>query len=77
MKWAANEENRAIQDVSSQVSELNLVWTEAQREFTEHLKDFKQMFELILEGEKHVDHAKNNLVSYCYSTGTLCIILQM
>ncbi len=30
--------------------------------FSEHLKDFKQMFDLVLEGEKHVDQAKTNLV---------------
>ena len=80
-----------FQDVSNQIVELNLIWTEAQREFagtllplpliqnnfgnatvwimkietlfSEQLKDFKHMFDLILEGEKHVDQAKNNLVS--------------
>ncbi|XP_013396067.1 uncharacterized protein LOC106163101 [Lingula anatina] len=60
-KWAAREDNRAIQDVSSQMEELNMLWTEAQREFAEHLKEFKQMFDMILEGEKHVDMSKNNL----------------
>ena len=30
---------------------------------SEQLKDFKHMFDLVLEGEKHVDQAKNNLVS--------------
>ena len=29
---------------------------------TEQLKEFKHMFDLVLEGEKQVDHAKNNLV---------------
>nr|KAG5691286.1 hypothetical protein BaRGS_017252 [Batillaria attramentaria] len=33
LKWAANEENRALQDVANQLAELNLVWTEVQREF--------------------------------------------
>ena len=34
MKWASSEENRAVQDVSSQMVELNMLWTEVQREFT-------------------------------------------
>ena len=33
LKWAANEENRALQDVANQLAELNLVWTEVQRDF--------------------------------------------
>lgn len=33
LKWATNEENRALQDVANQLAELNLVWTEVQREF--------------------------------------------
>ena len=32
--------------------------------FSEQLKDFKHMFDLILEGEKHVDQAKNNFGMY-------------
>lgn len=33
LKWAVNEENRALQDVANQLAELNLLWTEVQREF--------------------------------------------
>ena len=37
--------------------------------FAEHLKEFKHMFELVLEGEKQVDQAKNALVSFfCFAT---------
>ncbi|KAJ8304327.1 hypothetical protein KUTeg_017910, partial [Tegillarca granosa] len=60
-RWAAGEENRAIQDVINQMSELNLSWTEVQREFSEHLKEYRQMLEMVLEGEKNVIQAKNNL----------------
>lgn len=35
----------------------------------EHLKEFRQMFEMILDGDKHVSQAKHNLVSFfnCFS----------
>ncbi|KAJ8303887.1 hypothetical protein KUTeg_017470 [Tegillarca granosa] len=62
-RWAAGEENRAIQDVINQMSELNLSWTEVQREFSEHLKEYRQMLEMVLEGEKNVIQAKNNLAA--------------
>ncbi|XP_071119982.1 coiled-coil domain-containing protein 39-like isoform X1 [Mytilus edulis] len=61
LRWSANEENRAIQDVCNHISELNLQWTEAQRELNDNLKDYMKMLELVLEGEKHVKEAKNNL----------------
>ena len=31
--------------------------------FLEHIKEHKRMFEMVLEGEKHVSQAKNNYVS--------------
>lgn len=31
------------------------------------LKDYMKMLELVLEGEKHVKEAKNNLVRYLYT----------
>ncbi|VDI70604.1 Hypothetical predicted protein [Mytilus galloprovincialis] len=61
LRWSANEENRAIQDVCNHISELNLQWTEAQRELNDNLKEYMKMLELVLEGEKHVKEAKNNL----------------
>lgn len=61
LRWAANEENRAIQDVVNQISELNTQWTDVQRDFIYHLKEYRQMFEMIMEGEKHVGQAKQNL----------------
>ncbi|XP_046329067.1 uncharacterized protein LOC124112918 isoform X1 [Haliotis rufescens] len=63
LKWTAHEDNRAIQDVANQLAELNLVWTEVQREFIEHIKEYKHMYEMVLEGEKHVAHAKTNFAS--------------
>jgi len=30
---------------------------------TEHLKEYRHMFDMILEGEKHVAQSKNNFVS--------------
>ncbi|XP_071438716.1 uncharacterized protein [Hetaerina americana] len=63
LKWSSNCENRAFQDVFIQLNELNTLWAEAQRDFTDHLKEFSSQFELILEGEKHVDQARNRLNS--------------
>lgn len=59
LQWAHAGENRAIQDTFVFLSELNSLWTDTQKEFSEHLKDFKTQFDLILEGEKHVDQARN------------------
>ncbi|XP_062587492.1 uncharacterized protein LOC134249152 [Saccostrea cucullata] len=61
MRWAVNEENRAIQDVANHITELNLLWTDVQKDFIGHLKEYKQMFEMVLEGEKQVSQAKENL----------------
>ncbi|XP_060064503.1 uncharacterized protein LOC132544869 [Ylistrum balloti] len=61
LRWAANEENRAIQDVVNQAAELSTQWTDVQRDFIYHLKEYRQMFEMIMEGEKHVSQAKQNL----------------
>ncbi|XP_013776595.1 uncharacterized protein LOC106461326 isoform X1 [Limulus polyphemus] len=58
--WAADE-NRAIQDIMSHLAELNNLWTDVQKEFTEHLKNFKHQFEMILDGEKQVDNARAHL----------------
>lgn len=61
IKWSCGEENRAIQDVVGQMVELNLLYTEVQAEFADHLKAYRQMFEFIHEGERHVDQAKAHL----------------
>ncbi|XP_015904780.1 uncharacterized protein [Parasteatoda tepidariorum] len=63
VKWATCDENRAIQDIMSQLGELNSMWTDVQKDFIEHLKTFKSHFELILEGERQLDIAQNQLVS--------------
>lgn len=60
MRWAAHEQNTAIQDTFNQMSELNLLWTEVQNEFIDNLKEFRQMFEMILSGEKQIFLAKQN-----------------
>ena len=41
VKWLLKDENRAIQDALTQVGELFAVWTEVQRELTDHIKEFK------------------------------------
>ena len=33
LKWALLQENRAIQDTVSQVQELNMIWSDVQRDF--------------------------------------------
>ncbi|KAK3932624.1 Staphylocoagulase [Frankliniella fusca] len=58
LQWAQAGENRAIQDTFIFLNELNTLWSETQKDFAEHLKDFKTQFDLILEGEKHVDQAR-------------------
>merc|ERR1719219_2725580 len=58
VKWSLKDENRAIQDALTQVGELFSVWTEVQRDFSEHLKEFRHQFEMILEGAKQMDAAK-------------------
>lgn len=63
MKWAHKNENQALQDTFSLLFELNTLWTEVQKEFTEHYKDFIHQFELILEGEQHVDTGRTHLQS--------------
>ncbi|CAL1269877.1 unnamed protein product [Larinioides sclopetarius] len=63
VKWATCDENRAIQDIMSQLGELNSMWTDVQKDFIEHLKTFKNHFELILEGEKQLDAAQNQLAT--------------
>ena len=34
LKWSLSEENHAIQDTFVQLSELNALWTEVQKDFT-------------------------------------------
>jgi len=61
VKWSLKDENRAIQDALTQVGELFSVWTEVQRDFSEHIKNFKNQFDMILEGAKQLDLAKADL----------------
>ncbi|XP_066995449.1 uncharacterized protein [Anabrus simplex] len=64
VKWSMNNENQVIQTTFTQLAELNVLWTEVQKEFTEHLKEFIHQFEMILEGEQHVDQARS-IASSC------------
>ena len=51
VKWSLKDENRAIQDALTQVGELFSVWTEVQRELTDHIKEFKhQVSSLVTSG---------------------------
>merc|ERR1719245_1388050 len=60
VKWSLKDENRAIQDALTQVGELFSVWTEVQRDFSEHIKNFKNQFDMILEGAKQLDMASES-----------------
>ncbi|KAK4026191.1 uncharacterized protein LOC116926133 [Daphnia magna] len=61
LKWSLRGENRAIQETAAQLVELNMIWSDAQKSFTDNLKDYKQQFELMLEGENQVDNCKQKL----------------
>ncbi|PSN53083.1 hypothetical protein C0J52_09150 [Blattella germanica] len=63
LKWSVNEENPAIQDTFVQMTELNAIWSEVQREFADHLKEFITQFEMILEGEQHIDQARTHVTT--------------
>ena len=43
------------------MGELFSVWTEVQRDFTAHIKEFQHQFDMILEGAKQLDLAKVEL----------------
>ena len=62
-KWSQSEDIPALQDVLHQVYELNLMWIEAQREYVVALKEYKRVYETVLEQEKRLDQAKKTLVS--------------
>jgi len=64
LKWALRGENRAVKDAVSQVMELNMIWSDVQRDFSDQLKDYRQQFELMLEGENHVDRCKQKLANF-------------
>ncbi|XP_049805931.1 uncharacterized protein LOC126248692 [Schistocerca nitens] len=61
MKWASGDENEAIKNTFIYIAELNSLWTEVQKEFSENLKEFSHQFEMILEGEQHMDQVRNRL----------------
>ncbi|KAL4225376.1 hypothetical protein ACF0H5_016065 [Mactra antiquata] len=71
MRWASHEENRAVKDVVSNIADIFLIWTEVQNTFLSHLKEYRQLFEMILEGEKQVTQAKANL-DYCVEKEAKC-----
>merc|ERR1719430_2916228 len=61
VKWGLKDENRAIPDAVTQVGELFSLWTEVQRDFSAHIKEFQHQFDMILEGAKQLDLAKVEL----------------
>jgi len=63
VKWSLKDENRAIQDALTQIGELFAIWTEVQREFSDHMKEFRVQFEMILEGARQLDVARTNLAT--------------
>jgi hypothetical protein len=58
VRWAAKDDNRAIQDAVCQAGEIFELYAEVQKEFAEQLKDFRNHFQMIMDGEKQVDLAK-------------------
>ena len=44
--------------ICTKVGELFSVWTEVQRDFSAHIKEFQHQFDMILEGAKQLDLAK-------------------
>lgn len=60
-RWAVHQENRAIQDVITNIADLFALWTDVQKTFINSLKEYRLMYERILEGEKQVCQAKENL----------------
>merc|ERR1719151_247509 len=71
VKWGLKDENRAIQDAVTQGGELFSVWTEVQRDFSAHIKEFQHQFDMILEGAKQLDLAKVELQSAEQKEGKL------
>ncbi|XP_065844526.1 uncharacterized protein [Oscarella lobularis] len=63
-KWAETEESDAIQDVATNMAELNACWTEIQKEMIEDMKQNAILYEKILDSEKALDHAKKQ-VDHC------------
>ncbi|CAG0882325.1 unnamed protein product [Cyprideis torosa] len=55
--WSSRQDNRAIQDVMTQLTDLSVLWNEIQMEFIEHVRNFRSQFEMVLEGELIVDSA--------------------
>ena len=50
--------------ICTKVGELFSVWTEVQRDFSAHIKEFQHQFDMILEGAKQLDLAKVFLLAY-------------
>lgn len=61
LKWAGKERNFIIQESLVHFSHLHALWLEVQKEFVVNLKKFKHQFEMILEGEQHIDKSRNHL----------------
>ncbi|CAB3369397.1 Hypothetical predicted protein [Cloeon dipterum] len=64
LKWSLKAENRAIQETFIQLLELSTIWEDVQKEFTEHLREFRNSFQMIYEGERAVDHSRSQLAGH-------------
>ncbi|XP_059489337.1 uncharacterized protein LOC132204699 [Neocloeon triangulifer] len=64
LKWSLKAENRAIQETLIQLLELSTIWEDVQKEFNEHLREFRNNFQMIYEGERSVDHARSQLAAH-------------
>ncbi|XP_071519591.1 uncharacterized protein [Panulirus ornatus] len=64
LRWSGgNHENRAIEETFVHLAELSLLWSEVQRDFADELKEYRTQYELVLEGERHVTHAREILAA--------------
>ena len=52
-----------IRDIVEKFGELCLLWIDAQKHFANNLKEMRDNFEAILEGERIVDSANNEIDS--------------
>ena len=52
-----------IRDIVEKFGELCLLWIDAQKHFENNLKEVRNNFEAILEGERIVDSANNEIDS--------------
>eukprot|EP00047_Mylnosiga_fluctuans_P020019 m.88165 g.88165 ORF g.88165 m.88165 type:complete len:233 (-) comp8353_c0_seq2:855-1553(-) len=59
-RWAAREDNLALQDSFAKLVELSKLWSDVQIMFADQIKEFRQVFETILGQEIALDAARKH-----------------